>query len=62
MFAQLVVNHGISVRIKKMTNEERKLYEQWLEENGGKNGVLYQTFSDEELEYIFISAYAKNRK
>lgn len=45
-----------------MTDEERKLYEQWLEENGGKEGDLYQTFSDDELEHIFMSAYGKNNK
>jgi hypothetical protein len=45
-----------------MTDKERKLYEQWLEENGGTKGILYQTFSDDELEHIFMSAYDKNNK
>lgn len=40
-----------------MTDKERKLYEQWLEENGGEDGALYKTFPDEELEKIFISAF-----
>lgn len=48
-----------------MTDEERKLYEQWLEENGGESGSLYMTFSDEELEQIFLTAievYEKNKR
>jgi hypothetical protein len=45
-----------------MTDNERELYEQWLEENGGTNGILYQTFFDEELEHIFMSAYGKKNE
>ena len=46
----------------KMTEEIKQKFNEWLEENGGQAGVLYQTFSDEELENIFMSAYVKNNK
>ena len=45
-----------------MTEEIKQKYNEWLEENGGKEGALYQTFSDDELEHIFRSAYVKNNK
>ena len=45
-----------------MTEEIKQKFNEWLEENGGQEGVLYQTFSDEELENIFMSAYANNNK
>lgn len=45
-----------------MTDEIKKKFDEWIKENGGENGVLYQTFSDDELEYIFMSAYVKNNK
>lgn len=45
-----------------MTEEIKQKYNEWLEENGGTSGVLYNTFSDDELEHIFISAYAKNKR
>ena len=46
----------------KMTDEIKKKFDEWIKENGGTSGVLYQTFSDDELEYIFMSAYVKNNK
>ena len=49
-------------RRNKMTEEIKQKYNEWLEENGGTSGVLYNTFSDDELEHIFISAYAKNKR
>ena len=45
-----------------MTEEIKQKFNEWLEENGGQAGVLYQTFSDEELENIFMSSYVKNNK
>lgn len=45
-----------------MANEIKKEFEEWIKENGGTDGVLYQTFSDEELEHIFRSAYVKGSK
>lgn len=45
-----------------MKVEIKKKLDEWIEENGGTGGVLYQTFSDDELEYIFMSAYVKNNK
>lgn len=45
-----------------MTDEIKKKFDEWIKENGGTSGVLYQTFSDDELEHIFMSAYVKNNK
>lgn len=45
-----------------MTEEIKKKFNEWLEENGGTEGVLYQTFSDDDLEHIFMSAYEKNKR
>lgn len=39
-----------------MTNEENIMFQQWIDMNGGKEGSLYMTFSDEELEQIFLTA------
>lgn len=46
----------------KMKDEIKKKFDEWVHENGGTDGVLYQTFSDNELEHIFMSAYVKNNK
>ena len=43
-------------------DEIKKKFEEWIKENGGTDGVLFQTFSDEDLEHIFMSAYAKNKR
>jgi cell division septum initiation protein DivIVA len=40
----------------------KKKFDEWIKENGGTSGVLYQTFSDDELEHIFMSAYEKNNR
>lgn len=48
-----------------MTNEEKIMFQQWIDMNGGKEGSLYMTFSDEELEQIFLTAITilkKNKK
>ena len=45
--------------------KEKTMFNQWIEMNGGKDGSLYMTFSDEELEQIFLTAvevYEKNRR
>lgn len=47
---------------EKIEDEPKKKFVEWIEENGGEAGVLYQTFSDDELEHIFMSAYAKNTR
>ena len=47
---------------EKIEDEPKKEFEEWIKENGGTSGVLYQTFSDDELEHIFMSAYAKNKR
>lgn len=50
---------------KKMTDEEKKMFKQWLCLNGDEGGSLYMTFSDEELEQIFLTAievYEKNKR
>lgn len=47
---------------EKIEDEPKKKFEEWIKENGGTDGVLYQTFSDDELEHIFRSAYAKNKR
>lgn len=52
---------------KKLADEfierisEKKVFKQWLAENGGEKGVLFQTFPDEELERIFLTAYLLGR-
>ena len=48
-----------------MTNLEKTMFQQWIDMNGGKEGSLYMTFSDEELEQIFLTAITickKNEK
>ena len=48
-----------------MTDKEKTMFNQWLCLNGGEYGSLYMTFSDEELEQIFLTAvqvYEKNRR
>ena len=47
-----------------MTQEHKTMFNQWLYLNGGEEGSLYMTFSDEELEQIFLTAievYEKNK-
>ena len=47
-----------------MTEEEKTMFNQWLCLNGNEEGSLYMTFSDEELEQIFLTAievYEKNK-
>ena len=47
-----------------MTQEQKTMFNQWLCLNGGEKGSLYMTFSDEELEQIFLTAievYKKNK-
>lgn len=47
-----------------MTNEEKIMFQQWIDMNGGKEGSLYMTFPDEELEQIFLTSitiYKKNK-
>ena len=48
-----------------MTQEEKIIFNQWLCLNGGEECSLYMTFSDEELEQIFLTAievYEKNKR
>ena len=45
-----------------MNKEIKKRFDEWIKENGGTGGVLYKTFSDDELEHIFMSAYVKNKR
>ena len=48
-----------------MTQEHKTMFNQWLYLNGGEEGSLYMTFSDEELEQIFLTAievYEKNKR
>ena len=48
-----------------MSNEEKIMFQQWIDMNGGKEGSLYMTFPDEELEQIFLTAitiFKKNKK
>ena len=48
-----------------MTQEQKTMFNQWIYLNGGEGGSLYMTFSDEELEQIFLTAidvYEKNRR
>ena len=49
--------HGKMQGGGKMTDEEKKAFGRWLSLNGGEEGSLYQTFPEEELEYIFLTAY-----
>ena len=41
---------------------EKKAFVEWIEDNGGEGGTLYMTFSDEELEKIFLTAYERGKK
>ena len=48
-----------------MTDKEKTMFNQWIEMNGGEDGSLYMTFSDEELEQFFLMAvevYEKNKR
>ena len=48
-----------------MTDKEKTMFKQWIEMNGGEDGSLYMTFSDEELEQIFLTSvevYEKYRR
>ena len=45
-----------------MTNEEKIMFQQWIDMNGGKEGSLYMTFSDEELEQIFLTSLTIYKK
>ena len=48
-----------------MTNQEKIMFQQWIDMNGGEEGSLYMTFSDEELEQIFLTSitiFKKNKK
>ena len=50
---------------RKITNEEKIMFQQWIDMNGGKEGSLYMTFPDEELEQIFLTSInicKKNKK
>jgi hypothetical protein len=53
---------GAEFGYNKANEEIKQKFNEWLEENGGTDGALYQTFSDDELEHIFMSAYVKNNK
>ena len=39
-----------------MTQEQKTMFDQWLYLNGGEEGSLYMTFSDEELKQFFLTA------
>ena len=48
-----------------MTEEMKQKFNEWIEMNGGEDGSLYMTFSDEELEQFFLTAvevYEKNKR
>lgn len=47
---------------RKITNEEKIMFQQWIDMNGGKEGALYMTFSDEELEQIFLTSITSYKK
>ena len=47
---------------RKITNEENIMFQQWIDMNGGKEGSLYMTFSDEELEQIYLTAISVLKK
>lgn len=65
-FTELVIAwQEIVLPEEVMTQEEKTMFNQWLCLNGGEEGSLYMTFSDEELEQIFLTAievYEKNKK
>lgn len=44
-----------------LSDELKQLYNKWIEANGGEQGALYRTFSDEELEHIFLTAYEQKK-
>lgn len=44
-----------------MEATEKKAFDEWIEDNGGEGGTLYMTFSDEELEKIFLTAYERGK-
>lgn len=44
-----------------MEATEKKAFVEWIEDNGGEGGKLYMTFSDEELEKIFLTAYERGK-
>lgn len=45
-----------------MDATEKKAFDEWIEDNGDKSGALYMTFSDEELEKIFLTAYERGEQ
>lgn len=45
------------IRHIELSNDLKQKYNEWIKANGGEQGSLYRTFSDEELEYIFLTAY-----
>ena len=48
-----------------MIDKEKTMFNQWIEMNGGEDGSLYMTFSDEELEQFFLTAvevYEKKKR
>ena len=45
-----------------MTNEEKIMFQEWIDMNGGKEGSLYMTFPDEELEQIFLTSITIYKK
>ena len=47
-----------------MTDKEKTMFNQWIEMNGGEDGSLYMTFSDEEIKQCVIKTvkiYEKNK-
>ena len=44
-----------------MDATEKKAFVEWIEDNGDEGGKLYMTFSDEELEKIFLTAYERGK-
>jgi len=44
-----------------MDATEKKAFDEWIEDNGDEGGTLYMTFSDEELEKIFLTAYERGK-
>ena len=55
-------NQELRKRNTELQEKLKKKFDEWIKENGGTSGVLYQTFSDDELEHIFMSAYEKNNR
>ena len=45
-----------------MDATEKKAFDEWIKDNGGEGGKLYMTFSDEELEKIFLTAYERGKE